>query len=96
MHLNECVGSQVDDKYQYSIENKHNTVHGWMSSDSDAPVGFWIITPSNEFRNAGPIKQDLTSHVGPTSLCVSPSPLLPYLTQIHPNMTQYMYTLTKK
>ncbi|ESW28447.1 hypothetical protein PHAVU_003G287200 [Phaseolus vulgaris] len=59
---------EVDDKYQYSCENKDNTVHGWVSDDGNAPVGFWMITPSNEFRNAGPIKQDLTSHVGPITL----------------------------
>lgn len=62
--------AQVDDKYQYSCENTDNSVHGWISLDSDAPVGFWMITPSNEFRNAGPIKQDLTSHVGPITLSV--------------------------
>lgn len=27
-----------------------------------------MITPSNEFRTGGPLKQDLTSHVGPTVL----------------------------
>ncbi|KAL3036638.1 hypothetical protein AAZX31_01G020700 [Glycine max] len=59
---------EVDDKYQYSSENKDNTVHGWITQDDSAPVGFWLITPSNEFRHAGPIKQDLTSHVGPTTL----------------------------
>ncbi|KAI4328110.1 hypothetical protein L6164_020494 [Bauhinia variegata] len=59
---------EVDDKYQYSSENKDNSVQGWINFDSDSPVGFWIITPSNEFRNGGPIKQDLTSHVGPTAL----------------------------
>ncbi|KAJ7943764.1 Rhamnogalacturonate lyase [Quillaja saponaria] len=59
---------EVDDKYQYSCENKDNTLHGWSSYDSDPAVGFWMITPSNEFRNAGPIKQDLTSHVGPITL----------------------------
>ncbi|KAL2348988.1 hypothetical protein Fmac_002988 [Flemingia macrophylla] len=58
---------EVDDKYEYSIENKDNKVHGWISNDP-SPVGFWLITPSNEFRNAGPVKQDLTSHVGPTTL----------------------------
>ncbi|KAK7319672.1 hypothetical protein RJT34_04395 [Clitoria ternatea] len=66
--MNPEFRGEVDDKYQYSCENKDNSVHGWMSVDSDTPVGFWIITPSNEFRNAGPIKQDLTSHVGPISL----------------------------
>jgi hypothetical protein len=69
--------AQVDDKYQYSLENEDNKVHGWISADP--PVGFWIITPSNEFRTGGPIKQDLTSHAGPIALSVS-SPHLSYLT----------------
>lgn len=59
----------MDDKYQYSCENKDNRVHGWISENP--PVGFWIITPSDEFRAGGPLKQDLTSHVGPTVLSVS-------------------------
>ncbi|XP_019422979.1 PREDICTED: probable rhamnogalacturonate lyase C [Lupinus angustifolius] len=59
---------EVDDKYQYSSENKDNYVHGWIDVDSNASIGFWMITPSNEFRNGGPIKQDLTSHVGPITL----------------------------
>ncbi|OMO87945.1 hypothetical protein COLO4_20518 [Corchorus olitorius] len=61
---------QVDDKYQFSYENKDNKLHGWIA-DSDKlnpAVGFWLITPSNEFRNGGPHKQELTSHVGPTAL----------------------------
>ncbi|AES95929.2 rhamnogalacturonate lyase B-like protein [Medicago truncatula] len=60
---------EVDDKYQYSVENQYNQVNGWITADSEKPVGFWIITPSNEFRNGGPVKQDLTSHVGP--ICLS-------------------------
>ncbi|KAE8715771.1 hypothetical protein F3Y22_tig00110160pilonHSYRG00445 [Hibiscus syriacus] len=63
---NPSLKGEVDDKYQYSTENKDNKLHGWISDD-DA-VGFWVITPSNEFRNGGPHKQDLTSHVGPTAL----------------------------
>nr|XP_027089915.1 probable rhamnogalacturonate lyase B isoform X4 [Coffea arabica] len=59
---------QVDDKYQYSLENKDNRVHGWICFDP--PVGFWQITPSNEFRTGGPPKQDLTSHVNPTTLAI--------------------------
>ncbi|KAI3879855.1 hypothetical protein MKW92_043037 [Papaver armeniacum] len=31
---------------------------------------FWHITPSDEYRGGGPLKQELTSHVGPTSLTV--------------------------
>ncbi|KAL3838682.1 hypothetical protein ACJIZ3_023273 [Penstemon smallii] len=56
---------EVDDKYLYSCDNKDNKVYGWISSDN---IGFWMITPSNEFRTGGPFKQDLTSHVGPTVL----------------------------
>ncbi|WOG98916.1 hypothetical protein DCAR_0418262 [Daucus carota subsp. sativus] len=63
----EFIG-EVDDKYQYSIENKDNRVHGWICFDP--PVGFWQITPSNEFRNGGPLKQDLSSHVNPTTLAI--------------------------
>ncbi|KAK4559994.1 hypothetical protein RGQ29_008971 [Quercus rubra] len=59
---------EVDDKYQYSCDAKDIGVHGWISSNP--PMGFWQITPSNEFRSAGPPKQFLTSHVGPTSLSV--------------------------
>ncbi|KAF5191988.1 Rhamnogalacturonate lyase [Thalictrum thalictroides] len=58
--------AQVDDKYQYSCENKDCNVHGWISNDPF--TGFWTITPSNEFQSNGPCKQDLTSHVGPTTL----------------------------
>ncbi|XP_061992390.1 probable rhamnogalacturonate lyase B [Rosa rugosa] len=60
---------EVDDKYQYSADDKDIKVHGWISIDDQSPpVGFWMITPSAEFRMGGPFKQDLTSHVGPTCL----------------------------
>ncbi|KAL9229205.1 hypothetical protein vseg_004694 [Gypsophila vaccaria] len=59
---------EVDDKYQYSGEAKDIQVHGWICNDP--PTGLWQIIPSNEFRSAGPTKQYLTSHVGPTSLSV--------------------------
>ncbi|KAJ7958894.1 Rhamnogalacturonate lyase family protein [Quillaja saponaria] len=59
---------EVDDKYQYSCDNKDSGVHGWMCTDP--ATGFWLITPSNEFRSGGPVKQNLTSHVGPTTLAV--------------------------
>ncbi|KAI3976371.1 hypothetical protein MKX01_001839, partial [Papaver californicum] len=61
-------GSRVDDKYQYSCENQHNRVHGWISSQPT--IGFSIVTPSDEFRTGRPVKQDLTSHVGPISLAM--------------------------
>ncbi|KAI9097884.1 hypothetical protein K1719_025655 [Acacia pycnantha] len=59
---------EVDDKYQYSCESRNNRVHGWICMDQS--VGFWQITPSYEFRSAGPLKQYITSHVGPTLLSV--------------------------
>jgi rhamnogalacturonan endolyase len=64
---------EVDDKYQYSLDNKDNAVHGWISSNhhpSIPAVVFWVITPSNEFKSGGPMKRELTSHVGPTSLAM--------------------------
>ncbi|KAL6560863.1 hypothetical protein OROHE_006040 [Orobanche hederae] len=65
---NSKLKGEVDDKYQYSRENKDNQVHGWISCHPH--VGFWVITPSDEYLAGGPIKQDLTSHAGPTSLAV--------------------------
>ncbi|XP_059634547.1 probable rhamnogalacturonate lyase B isoform X2 [Cornus florida] len=59
---------EVDDKYQYSCDNKDLRVHGWICMDP--PVGFWQITPSDEFRSGGPMKQNLSSHVGPTTLAM--------------------------
>ncbi|KAK7301084.1 hypothetical protein RJT34_11944 [Clitoria ternatea] len=61
---------EVDDKYQYSCENKDLKVHGWISSQpkTDPAIGFWVIIPSNEFRSGGLVKQNLTSHAGPYSL----------------------------
>ncbi|KAL5102507.1 hypothetical protein RYX36_006834 [Vicia faba] len=63
---------EVDDKYQYSSENKDLKVHGWISSKSETnqAIGFWVIMPSNEFQSGGLIKQNLTSHVGPISLAM--------------------------
>ncbi|KAF9604151.1 hypothetical protein IFM89_002826 [Coptis chinensis] len=57
---------EVDDKYQYSSDSEDIKVHGWTSTKP--LVGFWHITPSYEFRSGGPFKQELTSHVGPTTL----------------------------
>ncbi|WOL18187.1 putative rhamnogalacturonate lyase B isoform X1 [Canna indica] len=66
--INPDLKGEVDDKYQYSCENKDIKVHGWISFKP--PVGFWQITPSDEFRTGGPVKQNLTSHVGPTTLAM--------------------------
>ncbi|KAK9930102.1 hypothetical protein M0R45_027159 [Rubus argutus] len=59
---------EVDDKYQYSCENQNLQVHGWICMEPQ--IGFWQITPSDEFRSGGPLKQNLTSHVGPVCLAM--------------------------
>ena len=74
LHLIWSFFVQVDDKYQYSCENNNLKVHGWISTNP--PTGFWQITPSDEFRSGGPLKQSLTSHVGPTTLAVGDRTLL--------------------
>ncbi|KAK1354657.1 Rhamnogalacturonan endolyase [Heracleum sosnowskyi] len=65
---NPSLKGEVDDKFQYSKDNKDNLVHGWISDETG--VGFWVISPSFEYRSGGPFKQELTSHTGPTSLAV--------------------------
>ncbi|KAM7515835.1 hypothetical protein LguiA_005418 [Lonicera macranthoides] len=65
---NPTLKGEVDDKYQLSCNNEDNRVHGWISSNPN--VGFWVISPSDEFRSGGPVKQELTSHAGPTSLAM--------------------------
>ena len=64
---------EVDDKYSYTLDSRDNRVHGWVSSGAAGhpnTIGFWLVTPSNEFKSGGPLKRDLTSHVGPTCLSV--------------------------
>ncbi|XP_056159728.1 probable rhamnogalacturonate lyase B [Syzygium oleosum] len=56
--VNPDLKGEVDDKYQYSMDNKDGGLHGWISSGPI--IGFWVITPSYEFRNGGPTKQNLT------------------------------------
>ncbi|CAI0405338.1 unnamed protein product [Linum tenue] len=63
---NPALKGEVDDKYEYSIENRDDKVHGWMSKKLG--VGIWVISPSDEYVAGGPLKQDLTSHVGPILL----------------------------
>ncbi|CAI9111388.1 OLC1v1011606C1 [Oldenlandia corymbosa var. corymbosa] len=63
---NSFLRGEVDDKYQYSCDNNKCWVHGWICPNP--ATGFWMITPNIEFKTAGPVKQDLTSHVGPTVL----------------------------
>ncbi|CAN4114795.1 unnamed protein product [Withania somnifera] len=65
---NSDLKGEVDDKYFYANNNKDGKVYGWVSTNP--PLGFWMINPSNEYRTGGPLRQDLTTHVGPTVLSV--------------------------
>lgn len=66
--VNPDLKGEVDDKYQYSMDNKDGGLHGWISSGPI--IGFWVIVPSYEFRNGGPTKQNLTVHTGPACLAM--------------------------
>ncbi|XP_071914289.1 uncharacterized protein [Coffea arabica] len=63
---NHSLKVEVDDKYQYSSDVKDTRVHGWICTNP--PTGFWMIIPSNEFRIGGPMKQELTSQAGATTI----------------------------
>ncbi|KAA8520092.1 hypothetical protein F0562_014348 [Nyssa sinensis] len=58
--INPDLKGEVDDKYLNSIDNKVGGVHGWISSGPI--IGFWVTFPSQEFRNGGPTKQNLSPH----------------------------------
>ncbi|XP_055815237.1 probable rhamnogalacturonate lyase B [Solanum dulcamara] len=66
---NPDLKGEVDDKYFYANNDNDGKVYGWIST-TNPPLGFWMINPSNEYRVGGPLKQDLTTHVGPTILSV--------------------------
>ncbi|CAN1288425.1 Rhamnogalacturonate lyase [Linum perenne] len=57
---------QVDDKYQYSMEMKDHRLKGWVSENPK--IGFWVISPSEEYAAGGPVKPELTCHCGPIAL----------------------------
>ena len=50
-------------KYNYAAFQKDDTVHGMMGDQ----VGVWMITPSTEWLNGGPMRQDLTVHATETT-----------------------------
>lgn len=53
-------------KYDYSADFGDINVWGWSSTSKD--VGIWVTAPSKEYYNGGPMKRELTGHVGPTLL----------------------------
>ncbi|KAK6154641.1 hypothetical protein DH2020_008889 [Rehmannia glutinosa] len=61
--INPDLKGEVDDKYQYSMDNKDGGVHGWISSIPLLDSG--SSSPAMNLRNGGPTKQNLTVHTGP-------------------------------
>ncbi|KAF9683364.1 hypothetical protein SADUNF_Sadunf04G0005800 [Salix dunnii] len=47
--INTGLKGEIDDKYQYSMDNKDGGVHGWISSGPI--IGFWTTFPSHELEN---------------------------------------------
>ncbi|CAN0878289.1 Rhamnogalacturonate lyase [Linum grandiflorum] len=60
--------NQVDDKYEYTLEKPLMKLRGWISDS--AKIGWWLIAPSDEYTNGGPMKNDLTCHCGPTCIVI--------------------------
>ncbi len=53
-------------KYDYSADFGDINVWGWSSTSKD--IGIWVTVPSKEYYSGGPMKRELTGHIGPTLL----------------------------
>lgn len=51
----------VEHKYDYSALFSETPAYGWTSTQHK--VGIWLINPSLEYINGGPIKVELTGHI---------------------------------
>jgi len=59
---------EVDDKYQYSLDNKDNKVHGWIGAGpgpGPRPRGVLGVTPTNQIKTGGPRTRELTTQNRP-------------------------------
>lgn len=57
---------QYECKYSYSVDLGDVNVWGWSSTTKR--VGIWMTVPSHEYYNGGPMKRELTVHMGHTLL----------------------------
>jgi rhamnogalacturonan endolyase len=63
---------EVDHKYDYAAMFSETPAYGWSSSKHK--VGIWIVNPSLEYINGGPIKVEVTGHIdGKPSLPADPT-----------------------
>ncbi|CAN1168213.1 Rhamnogalacturonate lyase [Linum perenne] len=65
---NPAFKDQVDDKYEYTLEKTNLKLKGWIADKEK--IGWWIIAPSDEYMNGGPMKNELTCHCGPTCVLI--------------------------
>jgi rhamnogalacturonan endolyase len=57
---------QIRTKYDYSNFIGDDLVHGMAGRNSAGTgIGLWLIQPSREYVNGGPLRQELTVHQGP-------------------------------
>lgn len=54
----ELADGSIYTKYDYATFQKDDYMHGMMGDN----VGIWMITPTVEWLNGGPMRQDLTVH----------------------------------
>jgi rhamnogalacturonan endolyase len=52
---------EVDHKYDYAAMFSETPAYGWSSTEKK--VGLWVINPSLEYINGGPIKVEVTGHI---------------------------------
>lgn len=64
--LSGIYNKKYECKYDYSADYGETDVWGWSSTTKN--IGIWMTAPSKEYYNGGPMKRELTCHVGPTIL----------------------------
>jgi rhamnogalacturonan endolyase len=63
---------EVEHKYDFAAMFSETPAYGWSSSEHK--LGVWIVNPSLEYINGGPIKVELTGHIdGKPSLPADPT-----------------------
>lgn len=52
---------EVDHKYDYAALLSETPAYGWSSTKQH--IGLWVVNPSLEYINGGPIKVEVTGHI---------------------------------
>lgn len=66
---NGLYAGQYEDKYCYAADLGTQHVWGWSSVGTGGKnIGLWNVSASSEYYNGGPMKRELTEHIGTTIL----------------------------